>query len=376
MAKNPAFELQEAGTAVWLDQLSREIIQSGELASFIKDAAMTGVTSNPAIFHSAMTKGTAYDEQLGDLVDTDLNTEEIYEELAVEDIQLACDVLRPVYDERMGTDGFVSLEVSPHLARDTEGTYNAAQRLHGMVERPNVMIKIPGTPEGVPAIRQCLEIGIPINVTLLFSLEAYEDVARTYVDAMTARAARGLEPNIPSVASFFVSRIDSLVDKLLNERAEATSGEERELALSLRGQAAIHNARLAYQSYLEIFNTEQWAAIAQQGGLAQRPLWASTSTKNPEYRDTIYVETLVGRNTVNTMPGETLKALLDHGKIEPDTVMKDVDPARLYFGELEELGISFEDVTDQLLDEGIDKFIKPYDDLLAALEAKTAAIKA
>ncbi|MCB9465387.1 MAG: transaldolase [Candidatus Eisenbacteria bacterium] len=372
MAKNPAFALQEAGTAVWLDQLSREIIESGQLAAYIEDAAMSGVTSNPAIFHSAMTSGTAYDAQLEELAGSSRNTEQLYEELAVRDIQMACDVLRPVYDRTGGADGFVSLEVSPHLARDTEGTYAAAKRLHAWVDRPNLMIKIPGTDEGLPAIRRCLEDGVPINVTLLFSIDAYEAVAKAYVEAIAARAEKGLSLDVGSVASFFVSRIDSLVDSKLEAAAEKADGSARDAILGLRGKAAVYNAKLAYQSYLRIFGSEDWKRLEGQGARVQRPLWASTSTKNPSYPDVLYVETLVGRHTVNTMPVQTLEATLDHGKIEKETVLREVEEARKFFETLEATGISFDQATTELLDEGIAKFDKPYDDLLAALESKRA----
>lgn len=372
MAKNPAFALQEAGTAVWLDQLSREIIESGQLAAYIEDAAMSGVTSNPAIFHSAMTSGTAYDAQLEELAGSSRNTEQLYEELAVRDIQMACDVLRPVYDRTGGADGFVSLEVSPHLARDTEGTYAAAKRLHAWVDRPNLMIKIPGTDEGLPAIRRCLEDGVPINVTLLFSIDAYEAVAKAYVEAIAARAEKGRSLDVGSVASFFVSRIDSLVDSKLEAAAEKADGSARDAILGLRGKAAVYNAKLAYQSYLRIFGSEDWKRLEGQGARVQRPLWASTSTKNPSYPDVLYVETLVGRHTVNTMPVQTLEATLDHGKIEKETVLREVEEARKFFETLEATGISFDQATTELLDEGIAKFDKPYDDLLAALESKRA----
>ena len=372
MAKNPAFALQEAGTAVWLDQLSREIIESGQLAAYIEDAAMSGVTSNPAIFHSAMTSGTAYDAQLEELAGSSRNTEQLYEELAVRDIQMACDVLRPVYDRTGGADGFVSLEVSPHLARDTEGTYAAAKRLHAWVDRANLMIKIPGTDEGLPAIRRCLEDGVPINVTLLFSIDAYEAVAKAYVEAIAARAEKGLSLDVGSVASFFVSRIDSLVDSKLEAAAEKADGSARDAILGLRGKAAVYNAKLAYQSYLRIFGSEDWKRLEGQGARVQRPLWASTSTKNPSYPDVLYVETLVGRHTVNTMPVQTLEATLDHGKIEKETVLREVEEARKFFETLEATGLSFDQATTELLDEGIAKFDKPYDDLLAALESKRA----
>ena len=285
---------------------------------------------------------------------------------------MACDVLRPVYDRTGGADGFVSLEVSPHLARDTEGTYAAAKRLHAWVDRANLMIKIPGTDEGLPAIRRCLEDGVPINVTLLFSIDAYEAVAKAYVEAIAARAEKGLSLDVGSVASFFVSRIDSLVDSKLEAAAEKADGSARDAILGLRGKAAVYNAKLAYQSYLRIFGSEDWKRLEGQGARVQRPLWASTSTKNPSYPDVLYVETLVGRHTVNTMPVQTLEATLDHGKIEKETVLREVEEARKFFETLEATGISFDQATTELLDEGIAKFDKPYDDLLAALESKRA----
>ena len=375
MSTNPCFELRDAGTAVWLDQLSRDIVESGTLARLRDGAALTGVTSNPAIFQKSMTQGSAYDGQLAEAAGRGLDTEAIYEELAIRDIQLACDVLAPVHASTEGADGFVSLEVSPHLARDTEKTLQAAVDLHKRVDRPNVLIKIPGTPEGTPAIEQALIAGVPVNVTLLFSLEAYESVAEAYLRAMEARAEKGLPLNIASVASFFVSRIDTLTDQKLEERAQQESGAEAEEILSLRGRAAIDNAKLAYQSFLRLFRSERFGKLEAKGARVQRPLWASTSTKNPEYRDVIYVETLVGRDTVNTMPMQTLEAMQDHGTVTPATVEKGIDRANRLFETLDGLGLSFKAITDQLLVEAIDKFIQPYDDLLASLEAKRAELQ-
>ncbi|MCA9727299.1 MAG: transaldolase [Candidatus Eisenbacteria bacterium] len=371
MAQNPCQLLHHAGTAVWMDQLSRVIVEQGELVRFIEQAALTGVTSNPAIFEKAMSTGTAYDEQLRQLAKSDLGTEQVYEELAVRDIQLACDRLRPVYEKLGGQDGFVSLEVSPHLARDTEGTYQAARRLHGKVDRPNLLIKIPGTDEGAPAIERCLAEGIPINITLLFSIAAYETVAEAYVRALEKRAAAGQSLDVGSVASFFVSRIDTLTD----EKLEAKAGGDSAL-LALRGKIAIANAKLAYQSFLRIFESDRFRKLAQKGARVQRPLWASTSTKNPDYRDVVYVETLIGRDTVNTMPIQTIEAFLDHGVVRPQTVEDDVEGARAALAQLEEHGISFTAITDQLLDEAIQKFNEPYDKLLAALERKRNALRA
>lgn len=373
MAKSPCHQLREAGTAVWLDQLSRDLVLSGKLAELARGAALTGMTSNPAIFHAAMTKGTAYDAQLAELSGRRLTPEATYEELAVRDIQMCCDTLRPVYEETFGQDGYVSLEVSPHLARDTGGTIDAARRLHTWVARPNLLIKIPGTPEGIPAIEECLATGIPVNVTLLFSIQAYEEVARAYIRAMTRRHREGKPLQVASVASFFVSRIDSLMDSRL-EAAAQTRPAERDAILSLRGKAAVANARLAYQSYLRIFGAPEFGPLREAGCWVQRPLWASTSTKNPQYPDTLYVDTLVGRDTVNTMPLETLVAFQDHGKVVPDTVQADLAGARDLFAQIEAAGISFRSVTDQLLVEAIEKFNEPYDKLLAALEAKTGSL--
>lgn len=376
MAKNPCQLLHDAGTAVWMDQLSREIVERGTLTRFIEQAALTGVTSNPAIFEKAMTSGTSYDSQLTELAGSKMTTEQIYEELAVRDIQLACDVLRPVFDRMGGADGFVSLEVSPHLARDTQGTYQAARRLHAQVNRPNLFIKIPGTKEGTLAIERCLTEGIPINITLLFAIDAYEAVAEAYVRALEARAAKGESLDVASVASFFVSRIDTLTDDMLEERAAKAQGTERNELLGLRGKLAIANAKLAYQSFLRIFRSDRFRKLEQKGARVQRPLWASTSTKNPDYRDVIYVETLIGRDTVNTMPVQTIEAFLDHGVVRPETVLEGSNEARQAFDRLEAAGISFQGITDQLLDEAIQKFNDPYDKLLAALEEKRAAMRA
>ncbi len=374
-SSNPCVRLAEAGVAVWLDSLSREIVQSGRLKQLIDTVALSGVTSNPAIFHQAMTKGSAYDTQLAELSTRNLSDEQIYEELAVTDIRMACDVLRPVHDRTGGQDGYVSLEVSPHLARDTAGTLTAARRLHAWVDRPNLLIKIPGTPEGVPAIEACLAEGIPINITLLFSIEAYESVAEAYLRALTRRAKEGKPLQVASVASFFISRIDTLTDAKLDERAKASSTESAEI-LAMRGQAAILNARLAYQSFLRIFGRDEFRRLQENGAWAQRPLWASTSTKNPAYRDVMYVETLIGPSTVNTMPMETIEGFTDHGVVAPNTVEHDPEGARRYFERLESVGVSFRAVTDQLLVEAIEKFNDPYDKLLASLGQKRAALGA
>ncbi len=366
MSKNPCFALAEAGTSVWLDQLSRDLLVQGQIQSLRNEAALTGLTSNPAIFHKAMTSGGAYDARIGELAESVSNTELLYEHLAVEDIRMACDTLHPAWDSTEGVDGYVSLEVSPHLARDAEGTIAAARRLHDWVDRPNLLIKVPGTEECLPAIETLLVEGIGINVTLLFSVTAYEAVARAYIRALSRREEAGKPLHVPSVASFFVSRIDSLVDTLLDEIAQKRASD-RKAVVALKGKAAVANARLAYQSFLQIFRGDEFAALAAKGARVQRPLWASTSTKNPSYSDVMYVEPLIGPDTVNTLPMETIHAFLDHGRVEPGTVEQELEEARDLMAGLANLGISFDKVTDQLLEEGIVKFIQPYDQLLASL---------
>lgn len=374
MPKNPCYALRDAGTAVWLDQLSRTLIVEGRLESLISEVALSGVTSNPSIFHKAMTTGPAYDAQIEELSGRGLDTEALYEHLAVRDIQMACDILRPVWEETRGADGFVSLEVSPHLAGDRQGTMEAARRLHGWVARPNLFIKVPGTDEGIPAIEELLAEGIAINITLLFAVEAYEKVAEAYVRALERRSREGKSLDIPSVASFFVSRIDTLVDSRLEALAGAaktpSSAAGPQEILALRGQAAVANAKIAYESYQRIFGSPRFAELREHGARVQRPLWASTSTKNPAYRDVMYVEPLIGPDTVNTMPMETIEAFLDHGQVTPGSVEHGVEEAHRHLARLEALGISFRGVTDQLLAEGISKFNEPYDKLLGSLEAK------
>ena len=371
MSLSSCHALRDAGTAPWLDQLSRDLILEGRLASLLDRAALSGVTSNPSIFHQAMTTGQSYDAPIAGLAARGLGAEEIYESLAVEDIRLACDILRPVYDATQGGDGFVSLEVSPHLARDTAGTTAAARRLHARVDRPNLMIKVPGTPEGLPAIETLLADGIAVNVTLLFAVEAYESVTKAYIRGLERRVAAGQAPDIPSVASFFVSRIDTLVDSLLEDVAQKAAGDAaRAEVLGLRGRAAVANAKLAYRSYQAIFAGTEFAPLRSRGARVQRPLWASTSTKNPAYLDVMYVEPLIGLDTVNTMPPNTLEAFLDHGRVVPGTVAEGLDEAESLLRRIAGFGISMAAVTQQLLDEGITKFVQPYDKLLVALEGK------
>jgi transaldolase/glucose-6-phosphate isomerase len=372
MKKNPLILLTERGQSVWLDNLTRPLIQGGQLARLIREDGLSGVTSNPAIFKKAMTSGDAYDRQIRELASSGKSGVGVYEALAIEDIRGAADLLRPVYDRTEGVDGFVSLEVSPHLARDTRGTIDEAARLWEAVARPNVLIKIPGTEEGVPAVEDCLDRGININITLLFSLAAHKKVIEAYFRAMESRQARG-EPlrGVASVASFFLSRIDTKVDKTLDGMIAASRDVEE--AKALRGRTAIANARLAYRIWKEMHASDRWAKLAKAGALLQRPLWASTSTKDPKESDVKYVESLIGPQTVNTMPDETIVAFRDHGRVE-GTLERDVEEARRTVERLGAIGIDIGRVTAELVDEGIAKFIQPFDALLGALEEKRAAL--
>ena len=365
MASHPLLDLKQHGQAVWLDNLSRPLIRSGELQRLVQEDGITGVTSNPAIFNKAMTGGTAYDEAMTQLVQEGKTTLEIYETLAIADIRDACDVLRPVYDTADGSDGFVSLEVSPHLADDTQGTIQEAARLWNTVGRRNLLVKIPGTAAGVPAVEACLTRGINVNVTLLFSLGAYTDVIDAHIRALEARVAQGEDlRQVASVASFFLSRIDVKLDPMLATKAR-----------DLMGKVAVANAKLAYGLWQDKMESAGWQALATAGARVQKPLWASTSTKNPEYPDVMYVEPLIGPHTVNTMPDETIAAFKDHGNAGA-TVTQGVEEARATMTRLTGLGIDMDRVTDDLLAEGITKFVKPFDDLLAALEAKRESLAA
>jgi transketolase len=364
---NPLLQLIEFGQSSWLDNLSRNKITSGELARRVREEGLRGVTSNPTIFHKAITGSADYDEQMRRAFATGKSVHQVYEELVVTDVRDACDTLRPVYDQSGGSDGFVSLEVSPHLAHDTEGTILEAHRLRAAVDRPNLLIKIPGTAAGVPAIEQCLFEGININVTLLFSIESYQAVAEAYMAALERRVAAGKPVNrVASVASFFLSRIDVLVDQLLMHRM-GTRFEA--LAKRLLGRTGVANAKLAYQRFLELIESERWQALAANGAHVQRMLWASTSTKNPAYKDVMYVEPLIGLHTINTMPDETIAAFADHGHVAA-TISEDVEEAQEFMEALDTLGIDFAQVTTQLENEGVQKFIDPYDALHQLLETK------
>ncbi|WP_347158595.1 transaldolase [Pontibacter chitinilyticus] len=359
MEKNNVKQIHDFGQSIWLDFIDRQIMESGDLQKLIDEDGVRGVTSNPAIFEKAISSSSDYDEDIKELSQQDLSNEDLFYRLAVSDIKRAADLFKPVYEEEVkGADGYISLEVSPHLARDTQGTIKQAQQLWKAVDRENVMIKIPGTAEGLPAIRQCISEGININVTLLFSLDRYEAVAEAYIAGLEDRLNAG-QPidQIASVASFFLSRIDVMIDPILKEKG----------LQQLQGQVAIASAKKAYEIYKKVFSSERFKKLEAKGAKPQRLLWASTSSKNPDFRDTKYVEALIGPNTVNTIPMDTLEAFRDHGQAE-NTLEKDMDQATHTLEELRKAGVSLDDVTNKLEEEGIAKFNQPYDKLLKAIE--------
>lgn len=354
-------ELARYGQDYWIDDLTRTMIKSGELARRVTEEGLTGVTSNPAIFNAAISKSADYDRQIAELSAQPPSS--IYEALIVTDVRDACDILRPVYDRTEGRDGFVSLEVSPRLARDAQGSIAEARRFWQAVARPNLFIKIPGTPEGVPVIEALLVEGINVNITLLFSIERYEAVAFAYLRALERRHAdQAPIDRIASVASFFLSRIDTLVDKLLQDKTKHGHPE----AARLLGKCAIANARLAYQRYEELASSVRWRSLDAAGARPQRLLWASTSAKNPAYDDLMYVEPLIGPQTINTMPQKTIKAFAQHGEVAA-TLEQGLDEAREVMNDLEKIGIDLSRVTERLLDEGIGKFVEPFDELLKTI---------
>jgi transaldolase len=362
--------IHELGQSVWMDNISRHALTSGDLKRAI-DEGIRGVTSNPTIFDKAISKSTDYDDEIRRLVAAGADVGAIYQALTVADIRTALDLFRPLYDASQGTDGFVSLEVSPLLARDTAGTIAEAKALWAQLGRPNAMIKIPGTDEGLPAIEECLYCGVNINITLLFSVQAYEKVAHAYVRALTRRAAEGLPVDrIASVASFFVSRIDTEVDKRIEARLKEESDPARRSALQgLLGHIAIANAKAAYTVFQRIFGVEAFRPLRAKGARVQRVLWASTSTKNPNYPDTLYVTDLMGPDTVNTMPPDTIEAVLDHGEVRAG-LTEGMDEARREVQRLSELGIDFEDVTHLLLEQGIQSFAASFQQLMEGIRAK------
>ncbi len=362
------FELTAQGQSVWLDFITRDLLTSGDLKRMIEDDGLRGMTSNPTIFQNAIGKGTAYDEQIKELIAAGKDTSAIFEGVAVKDIQDACDLFRPLYDSTDGLDGLVSIEVSPTLAHDTEGTLADARRLWKEVDRPNVMIKVPGTTAGIPAIKTLLSEGINVNITLLFSLASHEQVMWAYVEALEARAQAGQSvDHIASVASFFVSRVDTLVDKLIDEKI-AAGGDAKTLA-AIQGKVAVANAKVAYENYQRIFGGERFQALAAKGARVQRPLWASTGTKNKAYSDVLYVDSLIGPDTVNTLPPATLEAFMDHGTVAR-TVDVGVAEAHAALDALKAAGVDIDVVTAQLEKEGVASFAKSFEDLLAGVEAK------
>jgi transaldolase len=373
--RNALHELHALGQSVWLDYIRRGILDNGELEEMIRRYDLRGVTSNPSIFEQAIGDSDDYDDAFDSLASDQADANQAYEALAVEDITRACDLFRGVYDESNGTDGFVSLEVSPELAHDEQGTLAEARRLWKAVGRPNLMIKVPGTDAGLPVIQQLLAEGLNVNITLLFSVKNHEQVMEAFLRALERRLEAG-EPleRVASVASFFVSRVDSAIDAQLNKLAEAaTDNAAKQRALGLRGKAAVANAKLAYRRYQEIFSGERWERLRAAGAQVQRPLWASTSTKNPDYRDVIYVEELIGPHTVNTMPLATVEAFADHG-VAKTTVDQDVDQAVADIAALRELGIDLDEVTDQLQREGVEKFAKSFRELLQSVDAKLTRV--
>jgi len=373
---NPLKGLLAYGQSPWLDFIRRNVLLNGDLKKMIADDGLRGMTSNPAIFEKAITAGDDYKDIINAPDAKSSTATELYEKIAIRDVQDATDIFKTVYTETKGRDGYVSLEVSPYLAFDTQGTINEARRLWKAVNRPNVMIKIPATPEGLPAIRQALEEGININITLLFAQSAYEKVAEAYIAGLEARAAKGEDvSHIASVASFFVSRIDSLVDSKIDAmQKNETDSSKKALLESLRGKVAIANARRTYAKYQELVGGPRWKALAAKGAQTQRLLWASTSTKNPKYRDVQYVEELIGADTVDTIPPATFDAFRDHGKLR-NSLTENVAGAHKTMSDLEAAGISMKEVTDKLIADAVKLFQDPFKQLLDAI-AKHAGVRA
>jgi transaldolase len=362
-ARSPIARLNDYGQSPWYDNLTRQLITGGGLARLVEEDGIRGVTSNPTIFEKAMSSGEGYDDQLKELIGSGAPIDSAYWALVLDDIRHATDVLRPTYDALDGADGYVSVEVAPDRANETAATIEQVHWLHGQAARPNLFVKIPATMEGVPAIEQCLAEGISINITLIFSLVRYAQVIEAYFRGLERHVDDGGDiSRVASVASFFVSRVDTEADRRLPE------------GHPLRGKVAVANAKLAYQLFLEKFTGDRWAALETKGARKQRPLWASTSTKNPEYSDTLYVDELVGRDSVNTLAQPSINALHDHGDPQPDTILRDVDDARRVIDELPAAGIDYDDLTDTLEREGVDAFERSYLDCLASLEKRAAEV--
>jgi transaldolase len=372
MAENRLQRLNEAGVSIWLDFIERKILRNGDLARRIRDDALTGMTSNPTIFEKALAEGSDYDDRIRSARD-DVTAMELFELIATTDVRDACDAFRPVYDRTKGRDGYVSIEVSPAAANDVHATISEATRLWATVDRPNLYVKVPGTVEGAQAVRQLTSAGININITLLFAIEAYKRVIDAYIGGLEDRLGAGKDiSRIHSVASFFVSRVDTEVDKRLDAAAKQSPDEAQTLG-QLAGKAAIANAKLAYRLFQNEISTARWKALVGKGANIQRPLWASTSTKNPAYRDVMYIEQLIGPDVVNTMPPQTIEAFRDHGDIRR-TVDAGVDEAQRAIDTLAQHGIAMHNVTDKLLVDGIASFQKSYDELIAGLQKKTKSL--
>ena len=373
---NPLLQLKALGQSVWYDNIDRAQLKSGQFKRLLDEDGVVGVTANPTIFQKSISHGNAYDEQMTRLIKEGKSTSEIYEAMVIQDIRTVADMLRPIYDGTSRQDGFVSLEVSPDLAHDTEGTLAEVRRFWKIVDRPNLLIKIPATPAGIPAIQQALSEGININITLIFSLENYRQVADAYISALEERNAEGKDiSHIASVASFFVSRVDTLVDNRLEDMIKTTNDNaEQQKLKALEGKAAIANARLVYQDFKRIFGTPRFETLRHSGAHVQRPLWASTSTKNPAYRDVLYAEELIGPDTVDTMPLETIENFRDHGRVSR-TIENNLPQAKAELAALEEVGIHYDQVTQQLQDEGVQKFADSFHDLFKGIEEKKQVIQ-
>lgn len=373
--KNPLKGLLDYGQSPWMDYIRRDLLTGGGLKKMIDEDGLRGQTSNPTIFEKAITGGDLYKDILESPDAKKLDAKGIYEKVAIGDVQDACDIFKPVYQETKRRDGYVSLEVSPYLGNDTQGTLEEARRLWKAVGRENLMVKVPATPEGIPAIRQLLEEGVNINITLLFAQSAYEKVAEAYLAALEARAAKGQDvSHIASVASFFVSRIDTLIDSMIEEKVKSATVENRALLESIEGKVAIANAKLTYKKYQELFSGARWKALADKGAQTQRLLWASTSTKNKKYRDVLYVEELIGKDTVDTIPPATFDAFRDHGKLR-NSLTEDVPGAAKTMENLQKAGISMKEVTEKLVVDGVKLFADAFTQLLAAT-GKSAGVRA
>jgi transaldolase len=373
---NPLLELKALGQGVWLDDIDRGQLRSGLFQRLIDEDGLSGATGNPTIFEHSITHDTTYDEQMQHLLREGKSSQEIYEALAMTDVRMVADLLRPTYERMNGQDGFVSIEVSPYLAQDTERTLSEVRRFWKTIDRPNLMVKIPSTPAGVPAIRQALAEGININITLIFSIENYRQVAGAYFGALEERSARGQDiSRIASVASFFVSRVDVLVDNLLEDKMKAVgpSAQQQQLK-ALEGKAAIANAHLAYQEFKRLFRGLRFEALKQRGARVQRPLWASTSTKNPAYRDVLYVEELIGPDTVNTMPLTTIESFHDHGRVRL-SIEELLPEAKAQLAALADVGIHYDQVTRQLQEEGVQKFIDSFHKLFKCIDNKRKVLQ-